>query len=100
MDTDKQLAPLCIPFVYCFGLQNLRQDIFCRAIKSKQFAGKYGLVHDTDVERITWSNIWKIKNPRVGSIRLKVLYKDVFSNERPTRLGISNSNKCIVCVAK
>ena len=32
-------------------------------------AEKYGLENDTEVERITWSNIWKIKNPRVQSVR-------------------------------
>ena len=34
------------------------------------------------------------------SVRLKDLYKDVFSNERQARLGISNSNKCIVVCSK
>ena len=30
----------------------------------------------------TWHNLWCIKNPTLRAIRLKILYKDVWSNER------------------
>ena len=33
MDTTKRVAPP-ITFVYCFGLQNLRRHMCCRAIKN------------------------------------------------------------------
>ena len=37
MDTDKRVLPP-IPFVYCFGLQNLRRHI---AIKNKWYRGRH-----------------------------------------------------------
>ena len=79
-----------------FQLQYMLKHAF-KKVQDYSVAQKYGLENDTEVERITWSNIWKIKNPRLRSVRLKILYKDVFSNERRARLGITNTNKCIVC---
>lgn len=43
------------------------------------------------------SRIWKIGNPQLRAYRLKVLYKDVFSNERRHRFGISDSPNCVIC---
>ena len=40
-----------------------------KKVQDYSVAEKYGLEKDTEVERITWSNIWKIKNPRVQSVR-------------------------------
>ena len=37
MDTDKRVVT---PFVYCFGLQNLRRQTCSRAIKSKLYGGR------------------------------------------------------------
>ena len=47
--------------------------------------------------RATWHNLWRIKNPTLRAIRLKVLYKDVWCNDKRLKLGISSDNKCIVC---
>ena len=41
--------------------------------------------------------IWNLKNPTLRAIRLKVVYKDVFSNERRHRFGIIDSPACVVC---
>ena len=44
-----------------------------------------------------FSGIWKIKNPALRAIRLKLCYKDIFSNERRHRFGIADSPECSVC---
>ena len=41
--------------------------------------------------------IWNLKNPTLRAIRLKLVYKDVFSNERRHRFGIIDSPACVVC---
>ena len=45
----------------------------------------------------TFKGIWDIKHPTLRAIRLKILYKDVFSNERRYRFGISDSPLCASC---
>ena len=47
--------------------------------------------------RATWHNLWQIKNPTLRAIRLKVLYKDIWCNDKRLKLGISSDNKCTVC---
>ena len=42
-------------------------------------------------------NIWKIKNPILRAIRLKLIYKDVFSNERRFRFNMTDSPECQLC---
>ena len=51
-------------------------------------------------ERVTWNNLWRIKNPTLRAIRLKILYKDVWSNDKRHRLGIIGNDKCSVCGLK
>ena len=51
-------------------------------------------------ERLTWNNLWRIKNPTLRAIRLKILYKDVWSNDKRHRLGIIGNDKCSVCGLK
>ena len=45
----------------------------------------------------TFKGIWEIKHPTLRAIRLKILYKDVFSNERRHRFGLTNSAACAIC---
>ena len=47
--------------------------------------------------RLTWHNLWRIRNPTLRAIRLKVLYKDIWCQDKRFRLGISTDDKCIVC---
>ena len=47
--------------------------------------------------RSTWHNLWRIKNPTLRAIGLKVLYKDIWCNDKRLKLGISSDNKCIIC---
>ena len=47
--------------------------------------------------RVTWNNLWRIKNPTLRAIRLKILHKDIWSNEKRCRLGIANNDKCEIC---
>ena len=49
-------------------------------------------------EPANWqSRLWQIANPYLRSYRLKLLYKDIFSNERRHRFGISDSAACTIC---
>ena len=52
-----------------------------------------------NVDRQGLSSIWSIKNPTLRNVRLKVLYKDIFSNERRFRFGLAESPKCTICGA-
>ena len=45
----------------------------------------------------TFKGIWEIKHPTLRAVRLKILYKDVFSNERRYRFGLTDSPTCAVC---
>ena len=47
--------------------------------------------------RTTWHNLWRIKNPTLRAIRLKILYKDVWCQDKRFKLGISTNNKCTIC---
>ena len=47
--------------------------------------------------RCTWHNLWLLKNPTLRAIRLKVLYKDIWTQEKRLKLGISNNELCTVC---
>lgn len=54
------------------------------------------LREDCEVE--LWSKaLWDIKNPKLLAYRLKVIYKDIFSNERRYRFGIADSPACSIC---
>ena len=41
--------------------------------------------------------LWLIGNCQLRSYRLKLLYKDIFSNERRFRFGLSDSPNCVGC---
>ena len=43
------------------------------------------------------TNMWEIRNPTLRSVRLKVLYKDVYCNERRHRFGLADSPCCGIC---
>jgi len=42
-------------------------------------------------------NLWLIKSPALRAIRIKVMYKNVYSNERRFRFGITDSPDCRIC---
>ena len=44
-----------------------------------------------------WFNLWRIRNPTLRNYRLKVLYKDVYCQERRFRFGLTNSPRCTIC---
>lgn len=44
-----------------------------------------------------FKRVWKIRQPNLRAIRLKVLYKEIFSNERRHRFGIADSPLCVGC---
>ena len=41
--------------------------------------------------------LWLINNPTLRAIRLKILYKDIWSQEKRHKLGISHSSRCTIC---
>ena len=43
------------------------------------------------------SNLWLIKSPALRAIRLKIVYKNVYSNERRFRFGLTDSPDCKIC---
>jgi len=43
------------------------------------------------------SNLWQIKSPALRAIRLKIVYKNVYSNERRFRFGLTDSPNCRIC---
>ena len=43
------------------------------------------------------SHLWRIKNPHLRAYRLKLLYKDIFSNERRFRFKLTDSSNCTIC---
>ena len=45
----------------------------------------------------TFVNLWKIKHPTLRASRLKVTYKDIFSNERRFRFRLTDSPMCEIC---
>ena len=45
----------------------------------------------------TWTNLWLIKNPSLRAIRLKILHKDIWTQEKRCKLGIVNSSACKIC---
>ena len=47
--------------------------------------------------RTTWHNLWRMKNPTLRVIRLKVLYKDIWCQEKRYKLGIASDNRCTIC---
>ena len=44
-----------------------------------------------------FKNLWSIKNPTLRASRLKVAYKEIFSNERRFRFKLSDSPMCEAC---
>ena len=48
-------------------------------------------------DRALWNNVWRIKNPTLRAVRLKILYKDVWSNDKRHKLGIASNYNCPVC---
>ena len=51
-----------------------------------------GLNHESN-----FKFLWGIRNPTLRAIRLKIMYKDVFSNERRFRFNMVDSPSCGVC---
>ena len=45
----------------------------------------------------TYEGLWKIKHPTLRAIRLKICYKDIFSNERRFRFQMADSPLCEIC---
>ena len=87
------------------------QQMSSRAIREHLFSDSYpqiGLRIEKVYKRADWpppgqnydsslGSIWSIKNPTLRSIRLKIMYKDIFSNERRFRFKIAPSPLCDLC---
>jgi hypothetical protein len=49
------------------------------------------------ISQVDYNRIWANKIPSLRHARLKVLYKDIYSNERRFRFGIASSSACAIC---
>ena len=47
--------------------------------------------------RQVWTNLWLIRNPTLRAIRMKILHKDIWTQEKRYKLGITNNNACDIC---
>ena len=67
-------------------------------VKPFFISGKHNMqvINDKD-EKLSWFYLWKIRNPSLRNIRLKVLYKDVYCQERRNRFGLADSPFCEIC---
>jgi hypothetical protein len=50
-----------------------------------------------NVDRKSIHNIWSIKNPTLRNVRLKVLYKNIYSNQRRFNFRLTDSSACAIC---
>ena len=67
-------------------------------VKPFFISGKHNMqvINDKD-EKLSWFYLWKIRNPSLRNVRLKVLYKDVYCQERRNRFGLADSPFCEIC---
>lgn len=76
---------------------NLQQDLkkLNKKVKSVNIQDRFKVNIN---EKTNWSAFWCLKNPNLRAIRLKVAYKDIWSNERRNRiLKTATDNKCQHC---
>ena len=79
------------------SLNDVIKKVFNKVIQYHP-AHKYPLSIDLFADiRISWQQLWQIKNPTLRAIRLKILYKDVWCQEKRFKLGINNSDSCTIC---
>jgi hypothetical protein len=93
MDSDLLDVSQAKPWQIKLGLAEKRLGTL------KVDVGKIYKMPQLNVDRKSISNIWSIKNPSLRNVRLKVLYKDIFSNERRFRFGLADSPECTICRA-
>ena len=62
-----------------------------------EVSNKYQIEYDESLETLNWKHVWQIGHPNLLGTRLKILYKNVYSNERRHRFGISESPNCTIC---
>ena len=80
------------------GLLNERLKEVLNKVILYHPSNKYGIdkSYFRDI-RSSWNNLWLINNPTLRAIRLKILYKDIWSQEKRYKLGISNNSTCTIC---
>ena len=98
--------------IFCFPFNNVIKEITKATSKEINNAIKDVLHKKTEYHpsnkypidkssfgdiRMTWHNLWRIKNPTLRAIRLKILYKDVWCQDKRLKLGIGTDNKCTIC---
>ena len=55
------------------------------------------LCESAHIQSQSWFYLWKIRNPILRNYRLKVMYKDVYCQERRHRFKLSDSPMCLCC---
>ena len=81
-----------------FSAVRLRQGLMELKFPSSPVRAKEVYKEDLWQEPEGWQGrLWQIGNPQLRAYRLKLLYKDIFSNERRHKFGLSDSPDCIIC---
>ena len=78
-------------------LQNLLKTILNKSSKYSVVEKYKNIVVNDHTELQTWNNLWALKNPMLRAARLKILYGDIFCNEKRQRFGLTESSECLIC---
>ena len=69
-----------------------------KKVSSYSLNSKYeSLCDGLQQEQQNWFYLWKIRNPVLRSYRLKLMYKDIYCNERRARFNLCDSPNCPIC---
>ena len=77
--------------------KNLQLILKCSLGKTFLLNTKFNLTLSDRDEKLGWFHLWRIRNPILRSVRLKVLYKDIYCQERRFRFGLTDSPLCTIC---
>ena len=78
-------------------LQSMLKSVLNKCCKYSVVEKYKDIVVNEQTELQTWNNLWLLKNPIFRAARLKVLYGDIFCNEKRHRFGLTESSNCVIC---
>lgn len=55
------------------------------------------VVNDYHANETNWKGLWNIKHPTLKALRYRFMHRDVYSLERLSRYGITESSRCVNC---
>ena len=78
-------------------LQRLIKDVLRKTVSYKISSKYINFTYNANNEKSSWFYLWKIRNPILRHSRLKIMYKDIYSQERRHRFGLAQSSECLIC---